>query len=648
MLAASLVGCESSSVQPDDAGDASSDAELPDAGVDGGDAGPEDAGDAATDGAPGDGGDGGGEPDAGPPVMVRFTVPTATRVYVTDADYFVQVTVDMVVDRVDLFVDGQLHANLDPPYQYDILADGLSEGEHVVMARARLGTRTFDSAPFTLVVDRSLPFVTKFDPAPFPLLPTYHPVELIFDAPLTEPSSITISARYTSDNATISGTTTRDGDARFVFVPSSRLQEGRTVRFFANGTVWDLAGNARTLSAYAINWNVWAYWASPLSVGQLARVGHANENGDFYFPGRVGSEIRIRGRIWGATPTPPALEAPYDAVAFVQSGLDEDGNAFLFYRATDTETTTSAHFVAWRDPASHTWTQHTLPIMHPMATVEWTRMVVAGNGYAFVRIAERVPVDEMTTTVVEHTYTRAPGAAMFTYTNDFDASSLGDWTAFPGHEGRTCDVEIKQVEPANGDSYVAFVCRGAARPTNVVMVGAPAASLPARSWVVNARGDALLRVGTLIYDFDGDTETVSEPIDLGGLTGIEMGLGINGHRCIAVHVASSVDVRTRGPNDDAYSSPVVLQTGVVNPLLSWGHVGVDAAGHCFAATRPLFIVAGGTPTIAHNATPDGAWQVGYPYGSADAMRVLAGGPSQAFVLTGNGDALSYRAFQLPP
>lgn len=72
---------------------------------------------------------------------------------------------DQAPDRFELLCDGAVIAEFVlPTYWHDWDADAEPEGEHVLVARAWLGDSSFDSAPVTVVVDRTPPTAVSLAP----------------------------------------------------------------------------------------------------------------------------------------------------------------------------------------------------------------------------------------------------------------------------------------------------------------------------------------------------------------------------------------------------------------------------------------------------------------------------------------------------
>lgn len=120
------------------------------------------------------------------------------------------------------------------------------EGPHTFVARAWSGEQSFDSAPLTLVVDRTRPAVLGWRPdTAFPTVET--PVELVFNEPMN-PDSLRPSATVLRDGAGLSvahqAVFSEDGRS-LRLVPSQPLHAPVTLHAeLVQSDLTDLAGNS--------------------------------------------------------------------------------------------------------------------------------------------------------------------------------------------------------------------------------------------------------------------------------------------------------------------------------------------------------------------------------------------------------------------
>ena len=105
-------------------------------------------------------------PDAAGACIVTITSPAQDTTYARGS-LTVQATAQgCAVQELALRIDGQILANLPPPYQYSWDTSLTAEGSHRLVAEAVVAGVTFQSAPRTVVIDRTAPVLVHRMPAP--------------------------------------------------------------------------------------------------------------------------------------------------------------------------------------------------------------------------------------------------------------------------------------------------------------------------------------------------------------------------------------------------------------------------------------------------------------------------------------------------
>jgi hypothetical protein len=211
-------------------------------------------------------GDGGsdGDVDMSQPA-VAIVSPSATAY--TNGTLSVQVAVAGAADDVQLLVDGTLLASLTPPYQFDWNTTGQAEGSYMLTARATIAGASVDSAPRTVVVDRTPPTVTDRAPAPNATNVEWaKPVVAQFSEPLAPTTVNDSTVSVTAASMAVAKTLMLSSDGMTLTVAPTQpsLPAMMTVAF---GTgITDRAGNALVMPGVPWTWAVpfWQQLGGPI------------------------------------------------------------------------------------------------------------------------------------------------------------------------------------------------------------------------------------------------------------------------------------------------------------------------------------------------------------------------------------------------
>lgn len=600
-----------------------------------------------------------GTPDSGTPDAgvtdphVRFVVPTTT-VHAASQTVHVQVVVDILVDRVDLVVDGVVVTNLATPYAWDLVTSALSPGDHVVTPRALVGGTSFDGPSFTLTIDRVQPTLQTVALSTMKLLPgSFTPIVATFDESLDAATSqVTITVdQYTPGQGTPTPGTLSVSGATVTFTPSIPWIEGMSVSVVVGGTARDLAGNQKACAS-SIYPTVQSYWAFGQPAGSSVDFTAAVPGtGDFLFAGlhpaysgaTVGS-VEVYGSVDGVALVAPALDPGFTSAQLVRGGLDASGVVHVLVQAYNGATFDRELVVETRDPVTEAWTGQVL-IGAADTTFYYSPMLfVAPNGHAFVQYTESTNVGGNVVDVTR-TYHRAPGDTSFTLDPSFDTVYFAGTYAFPGTSGRYCFVG-STFDGGTGVISYTMDCEGGGAPAlSIPLISAMVGSGPNVSLMsVNAHGDATFVVDQDVYVFEGATETLTKTTmpDLVTTTTLAIGIGTGGHVCFAyrgwTQSGAALLVMQKAPA----ASFGAEETVVMDPLTYYHptRVAVDEAGHCFIQT------SGGM--VLHDATYDGAWSVPFGVPPTSAPGLFAGVANQAFLAGNNSpDGVAYIRYFTP-
>lgn len=595
-------------------------------------------------------------PDAGPPdPHVRFVIPT-TSVHASSQTVPVQVVADVLVDRVDLVVDGVLVTNLVPPYSWNLVTSGLAPGDHVVLPRALLGGTSFDGPSFVLTIDRVPPMLQSIAPATGGLMPgSFAPIVVTFDEPLDpENSQVTVTVdQYTPGSATPTSGTLSISGATVTFTPSIRWLEGIPVVVIVGGTAQDFAGNQKACSGSA-NPTVRTYWHNGQTIGQATEFSSGVPGTrDFFFTGfhpafngATFGTVDVYGSIGGLDVVfAPALEAGFTTVQGVSGGMDRGGAAYLLIQEYNGGTFDRALVVQRRDPSTHAWSGQVIVDASDPAYILNPTFFAAPNGHAFVQYLERTNVSGNLVETLR-TYHRGPSDSSFALDTAYDVVNFALPVAFPGTSGRFC-VPEGTFHAGTGTTTYAVNCRGGGvSAVSLPMTTAQGNGVSLGPVSVNARGDATWTFGADVYVFDGPTETLTKTTNtaLGQpFTWSAVGIGNAGHVCLAyatnaqasrdgLYVARKAPGAAFGAEQIAATYPDILELPA--------RVAVDEAGHCFISSTP--------GTVVHDATYDGAWSIPFAYLPTSAPGLFAGATNEAYLVSSDGAAFVHHFAPLTP
>ncbi|GHG78355.1 Ig-like domain-containing protein [Comamonas sp. JC664] len=149
-------------------------------------------------------------------------------------------------DRVELLKNGEVLAELAPPYVYTWDTTGEAEGTYRLEARAVLGDTAFVSPSRDVVVDRTPPQVVSRVPEPGAQeVWVQSPIRAEFSEPLKRSTVTTESVHLRVGELAVAHTVSLSEDGRTVTVtPVTALTAPSTVELRVEGTLTDLAGNA--------------------------------------------------------------------------------------------------------------------------------------------------------------------------------------------------------------------------------------------------------------------------------------------------------------------------------------------------------------------------------------------------------------------
>ncbi|WP_228559580.1 MULTISPECIES: Ig-like domain-containing protein [Myxococcus] len=188
---------------------------------------------------------------------VRITAPAGTAY----TNGVVEVRLDVTghtPDRVELLKDGEVMAELAPPYTYTWDTAGEAEGTYRLEARAALGDLAYVSASREVVVDRTPPQVVSRVPEPGAQeVWVQSPIRAEFSEPVKRSAVTTESMHLTVGDVAVAHTVSLSEDGKTVtVVPVTQMTAPSTVALAFSGTVTDLAGNAAVNLGEAWSWAV--------------------------------------------------------------------------------------------------------------------------------------------------------------------------------------------------------------------------------------------------------------------------------------------------------------------------------------------------------------------------------------------------------
>lgn len=188
---------------------------------------------------------------------VRITAPAGTAY----TNGVVEVRLDVTghtPDRVELLKDGEVMAELAPPYTYTWDTAGEAEGTYRLEARAALGDLAYVSASREVVVDRTPPRVVSRVPEQGAQeVWVQSPIRAEFSEPVKRSTVTTESVHLTVGDVAMAHTVSLSEDGKTVtVVPVTAMTAPSTVALAFSGTVTDLAGNAAVNLGEAWSWAV--------------------------------------------------------------------------------------------------------------------------------------------------------------------------------------------------------------------------------------------------------------------------------------------------------------------------------------------------------------------------------------------------------
>jgi hypothetical protein len=380
------------------------------------DAGPSDATvpPPPTDAGPEEGGSGNGGSDAGPTEAgaaptVTIATPSATS-YVSTQTLPIQVsTIGALPSSVDLLLDGATIATIGSPFEYTLATSSLAAGTHSLVAAGHFGSATVDSAPRTIVVDRTSPTIVSRTPANGASnVHVADPIVVQFSEPVLA-SSVTGSAVTLSYAGAAIGYSTSlsiDGKSLTV-VPASPTDGGGSFTLSLTSVITDLAGNALTSGPLSWSWTSpqWLTYAAPTLPTYTSTTAFSADNGLFLSADwNMGSPTTFEfdatasttagetlpsvlfenlGSTWSAVapPTFPVAPAGYQA-SFFGYTMDATGlGAYWYDSPTSTNTTAAARFIEQVASYSGTaWSPFTYPSEED-PTYGYFVTDAAGNAY---------------------------------------------------------------------------------------------------------------------------------------------------------------------------------------------------------------------------------------------------------------------------
>ncbi|WP_253816380.1 Ig-like domain-containing protein [Myxococcus xanthus] len=188
---------------------------------------------------------------------VRITAPAGTAY----TNGVVEVRLDVTghtPDRVELLKDGEVMAELAPPYTYTWDTAGEAEGTYRLEARAALGDVAYVSTSREVVVDRTPPRVVSRVPEQGAQeVWVQSPIRAEFSEPVKQSTVTTESVHLTVGDVAVAHTVSLSEDGKTVtVVPVTQMTAPSTVALAFYGTVTDLAGNAAVNLGEAWSWAV--------------------------------------------------------------------------------------------------------------------------------------------------------------------------------------------------------------------------------------------------------------------------------------------------------------------------------------------------------------------------------------------------------
>ena len=191
---------------------------------------------------------GSSSPDSGVPqeeLTVTWADPSGTTYTSTSVTLGVEVH-GGVADAVQLLRDGEVLATLASPFRYTWDTTSLEERSYTLTARALRGSKRFDSAPVTVVVDRTNLLVASRSPGPGSSnVDTSLPIQVVFTKPVKASTISDTTVSFAVAGVLTDKSLSLSSDGRTLTLKP--LQKPALPATFSIGLsrgIMDLAGNA--------------------------------------------------------------------------------------------------------------------------------------------------------------------------------------------------------------------------------------------------------------------------------------------------------------------------------------------------------------------------------------------------------------------
>jgi hypothetical protein len=180
-------------------------------------------------------------------------------------------------DSVDLIVDGQKFAGFDASYQYSWDTTGTPEGTHSLVARALAGKQAVDSAPRTVVVDRTPPTLVSHVPAAGATnIFIDDAITATFSEALLPANVAAGTVTMTTNGQPLSALPTLSTDGKTItLAPQGAIAVPTTLAATLTKAITDLAGNALP-AAVTWSWQLpqWVAVGGPINAVANQSVGN--------------------------------------------------------------------------------------------------------------------------------------------------------------------------------------------------------------------------------------------------------------------------------------------------------------------------------------------------------------------------------------
>ncbi len=314
-----------------------------------------------------------------------------------------------VPSTVDLLVDGTAVATIASPFQYTLATSSLSVGSHALVALGHFGGTTAQSAPVSIVVDRTAPTIALRTPAiGASNVHVADPIVVQFSEPVLASSLSGSAVTLTYNGAAIGYASSLSADgASLTVTPSQPTDGGGSFALSLTSAITDLAGNALSSGPLSWSWTSpqWLTYAAPALPVYASTTAFSASNPlslnpnwtmgspttfEFDATAYVGSTqlpsvlMTNMGSGWSsvAPPTWPTAPVGFQAgpygYTFGASGL----GAYWYYTPTSTNTTAVARFIEEVSTYSAgAWSSFTVPTAYEDPTYGYFVTDAAGNAY---------------------------------------------------------------------------------------------------------------------------------------------------------------------------------------------------------------------------------------------------------------------------